>query len=42
VPSRSALEGAAGDAFYYDSALRMTVVKIMDTRSDVMVTVTAP
>jgi alpha-glucosidase len=42
VPSRPALEGAPDDAFYYDSALRMTVVKIMDTRSDVMVTVTAP
>lgn len=42
VASRAMLDTSAGDAFYYDAALRVAVVKLMDTRADVTVSVTAP
>lgn len=37
--SAAALEAAAGDAYYYDGRLQTTVVKTMDTRPDVVVSV---
>jgi alpha-glucosidase len=42
VASRVALDAVPGDAFYYDAGLRIAVVKLMDTRADVTVSVTGP
>jgi alpha-glucosidase len=39
VGSAAGLDAAAGDAYYYDGRLQTTVVKVMDTRPDVAVSV---
>jgi len=39
--SRAAVYAAPGDAFYHDAGLATTVIKVMDTRADVTISVMA-